>query len=80
MDVPEDERLDFHDYRHGLKLLTETRETVHYRNENEYDCPACGHTFAAVYASEKRHNTFDPDSARPFCLRNEPDRLLVFLH
>lgn len=74
------ERIDVHDYRHGLKLLTERRDTAHYRNEEGYACPSCGTEFAALYVSEKRHNTFDPDDARPFCIRHEPERILMFMH
>jgi hypothetical protein len=79
-DAADDDHLDVHDYRHGLKLVTEKRDTAHYLNKQGFDCPACGRPFEALFLSEKRHNSFDPDSPSPFCLRRESDRLLMFTH
>ncbi|MFB6184081.1 MAG: flagella cluster protein [Haloarculaceae archaeon] len=79
-DVADDERIDVHEYRHGLKLLSETRETARYRNEEGYDCPACGRPFRGLFVTEKRHSTFSPEDARPFCVRREDDRIVLFTH
>lgn len=72
--------IDIHEYRHGLKLRRETRETAHYENREGYACPACGEEFDQLFATEKTHNSFDPSTARPFCVVREPDRLLLFRH
>jgi hypothetical protein len=72
--------IDVHDYRHGLKLLKETRETSLWTNKKGYACPACGKPFEQLFTSEKEHNTFDPSSVTPFCIRHEADRILMFRH
>ncbi|MFB6224080.1 MAG: flagella cluster protein [Haloarcula sp.] len=72
-------RFDVHEYRHGLKLLKEDRETMTLANRNEFACPACGKAFDTLLVSEKRTNTFGkPDS--PFCLVRTDDQLLVLTH
>lgn len=73
------EGFDVHEYRHGLKLLTEGRETMHLENRDGYGCPACGERFERLFVSEKRTNTFgNPGS--PFCLVRTEDALLVLTH
>ncbi|MFB6311785.1 MAG: flagella cluster protein [Salinirussus sp.] len=70
---------DPHDYRHGLKLLTETRRTVHFANRNGFACPACDEPFEKLLVSEKRTHRFDPPGGR-FCLVRLPDKLLLLTH
>ncbi|WP_335998992.1 DUF7385 family protein [Halorientalis halophila] len=72
--------IDVHDYRHGLKLLKETRETSHWANKKPYACPGCDEPFEQLFVSEKTHNAFTPSSATPFCIRHEEDRILLFRH
>jgi hypothetical protein len=72
--------IDIHDYRHGLKLLKETRETSYWENRRGYACPACGQEFEQLFTSEKRENTFTPSSPTPFCIVREADRILMFRH
>ncbi|MFB6164952.1 MAG: flagella cluster protein [Haloarculaceae archaeon] len=72
--------IDVHEHRHGLKLHRETRETALWENKAPYACPACGEAFEQLYVTEKRDNTFSPSRATPFCVRREPERLLVFRH
>lgn len=72
--------IDLHEYRHGLKLLKETRETSRWENKRGYDCPACGDPFEGLFATEKRHNTFSATGETPFCIVREQDRLLMFRH
>jgi hypothetical protein len=71
---------DVHEYRHGLKLLEETRQTMHLENcGGEFACPACGKPFERLFVSEKRTNTFgNPGS--PFCLVRTDDELLLLTH
>ncbi|MDG5775069.1 flagella cluster protein [Haloarculaceae archaeon H-GB2-1] len=79
-DQADADRIDVHDFRHALKLVTEKRETAHYRNKKGLRCPACRRPFERLFISEKRHNSFDPNAANPFCIRHESDRVLVFTH
>jgi transposase-like protein len=72
--------IDIHEYRHGLKLRKETRETSLWTNEAGYACPACGEAFTGLFTSEKRHNTFSPTGDTAFCLVREADRILMFRH
>ena len=71
---------DVHDYRHGLKLIEETRETVHLANRDDrFACPACGEPFERLLVSEKRTHTFgDPGS--PFCVVRTDEKLLLLTH
>jgi predicted RNA-binding Zn-ribbon protein involved in translation (DUF1610 family) len=71
---------DVHDYRHGLKLLQESRETKQLENRgNEFTCPACGKRFDRLFISKKRTNTFD-DPGTPFCIARTDTKLLVLTH
>lgn len=70
---------DVHDYRHGLKLLQENRETMHLENRDGFACPACGDPFEELFVSEKRTNTFGNPGA-PFCLVRTDDQLLLLTH
>ena len=73
------EGFDVHEYRHGLKLLREDRETMHLENRGGFACPACGEPFERLFVSEKRANTFgNPDS--PFCLVRTDEELLLLTH
>jgi hypothetical protein len=70
---------DVHEYRHGLKLLTEERGTMHLANREGFTCPACGEPFERLFVSEKRTNTFgDPGS--PFCIVRSAEQLLLLTH
>jgi hypothetical protein len=70
---------DVHDHRHGLKLRSEGRETMHLANRAGFACPACGDPFEELFVSEKRTNTFgDPGSA--FCLVRTDEQLLMLTH
>ena len=70
---------DVHEYRHGLKLLKEDRETMHLANREGFVCPACGEPFDRLFVSEKRTNTFgDPGS--PLCLVRTDEEVLVLTH
>ncbi|MFC7020542.1 MULTISPECIES: DUF7385 family protein [Haloarcula] len=70
---------DVHDYRHGLKLLTQDRDTMTLENRADFACPACGEAFDRLFVSEKRTNTFG-DPGRPFCLARTDAQLLVLTH
>jgi hypothetical protein len=71
---------DVHDYRHGLKLLQEGRETMHLDNRSgDFTCPACGKQFERLLVSEKRKNTFGNPGA-PFCVVRTDDELLLLTH
>jgi hypothetical protein len=70
---------DVHDYRHGLKLVREDRQTMHLENRDDFACPACGKVFEKLLVSEKRTNTFgNPGS--PFCVVRTDDRILLLTH
>lgn len=71
---------DVHDYRHGLKLIREDRETMHLENREEnFACPACEKPFEKLFVSEQRTNSFgDPGTA--FCIARTPEKLLVLTH
>jgi len=70
---------DVHDYRHGLKLIQESRETMHLANRDDFLCPACGDPFEKLFVSEKRTNTFG-DPGASFCLVRTDDQLLLLTH
>jgi hypothetical protein len=70
---------DVHEYRHGLKLLREDRETMHLSNREGYACPACGDPFDRLLVSEKRKNTFG-EPGRRFCVVRTDGTLLVLTH
>jgi len=70
---------DVHDYRHGLKLLRDDRETTHLANRDGFLCPACERAFDRLFVSERRENTFgDPEG--PFCVVRTDDQLLLLTH
>ena len=70
---------DVHEYRHGLKLLREGRETMHLENREGFECPACGRPFERLLVSEKRENTFGEPGA-PFCVVRTDEELLLLTH
>jgi hypothetical protein len=70
---------DVHDYRHGLKLLRESRQTTHLSNRAGFRCPACGDPFDRLLVSGKREHSFD-DPGSPFCVVRTDDSLLVLTH
>ena len=79
-DLDVSDGFDVHEYRHGLKLLREDRETLALANpEDRFACPACGEPFEKLLVSEKRANTFG-DPGRPFCVVRTDDELLVLTH
>lgn len=70
---------DVHDYRHGLKLISEERQTMHLENRRGFGCPACGKPFEKLFFTEKQMNTFgNPGS--PFCLVRAGDAILMLTH
>jgi len=70
---------DVHDYRHGLKLLKQDRETMALANRDDFACPACGERFEKLFVSERRENSFgNPNS--PICLVRTDDELLLLTH
>jgi len=72
-------RFDVHDYRYGLKLLQDDRETTHLANREGFLCPACEREFDRLFVSERRENTFgDPEG--PFCVVRTDDQLLLLTH
>jgi len=74
------EGFDVHEYRYGLKLVKEDRETMHLENrDGEFACPACGKPFGKLFVSEKRTNSFG-DPGYPFCLVRTDDELLLLTH
>jgi predicted RNA-binding Zn-ribbon protein involved in translation (DUF1610 family) len=71
---------DIHDYRHGLKLIRDDRETKQLENPaDEFACPACGKAFDRLFVSEKQTNTFsDPGTA--FCIARTDEKTLLLTH
>jgi|AntRauTorcE11898_2_1112593.scaffolds.fasta_scaffold32277_2 transposase len=71
---------DMHNYRRGLKLLSEDRKTTQLANPaDEFACPACGKPFERLFVSEKRTNSFgNPGTA--FCLARTDEKLLLLTH
>jgi len=71
---------DIHDYRHGLKLIQQSRETMQLENrEDNFACPACGEPFEKLFVSEKRTNSFgNPGTA--FCLARTDETILLLTH
>ena len=74
-----EEGFDVHEYRHGLKLLREDRETMHLANREGFACPACGRPFEKLLVSEKRTHTFTSPPG-PFCLARTDEQLLLLTH
>jgi len=70
---------DVHDYRHGLKLLKQDRETMALANRDGFACPACGERFEKLFVSERRENTFS-NPASPICLVRTDEQLLLLTH
>ena len=70
---------DVHDYRHGLKLLTQDRGTMTLENREGYACPSCETAFERLFVSENRLHTFE-DPGAPFCLVRTDESLLVLTH
>jgi hypothetical protein len=71
---------DVHDYRHGLKLLKQDRETTYLDNREGFGCPACGRAFDRLFVSEKEEVVFDSAPNGPVCLVRAPEKLLVLTH
>lgn len=68
-----------HDYREGLKLIKEERETTHLENRAPFACPACGEPFEKLFVSERRENTFgNPGTA--ICVVRTDEKLLLLTH
>lgn len=74
------DRIDLHEIRHGLKLVTDAGDRTLFENRADFDCPACHRPFSRLLATEQKYSTFDPDTPTTFCVVHEPDRLLVFTH
>jgi hypothetical protein len=70
---------DVHDYRHGLKLLKEDRETIQLENREPFGCPVCGKAFEKLFVSGKRENSFG-NPGRPFCLVRTDEELVLLTH
>jgi hypothetical protein len=73
------EGFDFHDYRSGLKLLKDDRETTHLENRDGFACPACGREFDRLLVSEKRENTFNSPPG-PFCVVHTDHQIVLLTH
>jgi hypothetical protein len=74
-----EDSFDVHEYRHGLKLVSQDRATMHLENREGFACPACGEPFEELFVSEKRENTFgNPGS--PFCIVRTDDQVLLLTH
>lgn len=70
---------DIHDYRHGLKLLKQDRNTMTLQNRDDFFCPACGEPFDRLFVSDDRTHSFgDPGTA--FCLARTDGKLLLLTH
>ena len=69
-----------HDYRHGLKLVQQDRDTETYENRDGFECPACGDPFDRLLVTEESTLSFDAAPNGPFCLARAPDSLLVLTH
>jgi hypothetical protein len=71
---------DVHEYRHGLKLIREDRQTMQLENrQHDFACPACGKPFEKLFISEKRTNTFDNPGV-PFCVARTDEEILLLTH
>jgi hypothetical protein len=70
---------DVHEYRHGLKLIKDDRETMHLENRDGFGCPACGKPFEKLFVSEARTSSFGKPNA-PFCLARTDSQLLLLTH
>ncbi|WP_135364050.1 DUF7385 family protein [Halosimplex halophilum] len=70
---------DVHEYRHGLKLVSQDRATMHLENRNDFACPACGDAFEELFVSEKRENTFG-NPGGPFCVVRTGGQVLLLTH
>lgn len=71
---------DMHEYRHGLKLIQENRETKHLENrENNFACPACEQPFEKLFISEKQTNSFS-DPGTSFCIARAGEKTLLLTH
>jgi len=70
---------DVHEYRHGLKLVSQDRATMHLENRNDFACPACGDAFDDLFVSEQRENTFGSPGG-PFCVVRTDDQVLLLTH
>lgn len=68
-----------HEYRHGLKLITEQRETMQLENREGFACPACGKPFERLFVSERRENTFG-NPGQPVCVVRTDETLLLLTH
>ncbi|MFC7071622.1 flagella cluster protein [Halovenus rubra] len=73
------EGFDVHEYRHGLKLINEDRQTMHLENRDGFACPACEKPFEDLFVTEKRTNTFG-DPASPFCIVRTDQEVLLLTH
>jgi len=74
-----DGSFDVHEYRHGLKLLKDDRETMLLENRDGFRCPCCNDPFERLFVSGKRKNTFgDPDGR--FCVVRTDDQTLLLSH
>lgn len=70
---------DVHEYRHGLKLIREDRETMQLENRDGFACPACGEPFERLFVSTARTSSFGKPTA-PFCLARTDSQLLLLTH
>lgn len=75
-----DDGFDVHDYREGLKVLKQDRETMYLANRAGYECPACGRAFERLFVSTEPTVTFGSAPGAPVCLARTPSQLLVLTH
>lgn len=69
-----------HDYRHGLKLLQQDRDTLTFENRDGFECPACGEAFDRLLVADGATLSFDAAPNGRFCIARAADALLVLTH
>ncbi len=75
-----DAEFSVHDYRHGLKLVQQDRDTSTVENRGGFECPACGDQIKRLLVAESATLSFGAAPNCPFCLARADDSLLVLTH
>jgi uncharacterized protein (UPF0212 family) len=71
---------DVHEYREGMKIRKQDRDSIHLENRAGYACPACGRQFDRLFVSTDDDVTFGSAPNGPICVVRAPERLLVLTH
>lgn len=71
---------DVHDHREGLKLRTQSSDTIRLENRSGFECPACERPFDELLVVERDRISFNSAPNDPLCLVRTPDQLLVLTH